>query len=72
MARVKTDPRAELTDDGAPTPLAQQQSSPIAENDIARRAYDRYLARGGEPGHALDDWLDAERELQQAVGSATE
>jgi len=71
MARAKTDP-TKLTDDSAPMPLAQQQASPIAENDIARRAYDLYLARGGEPGHALDDWLDAERELQQAVGLATE
>ena len=72
MARVKTDPRAKLADERAPTPPAQQQSWPTAEKDIARRAYDRYLARGGEPGHALDDWLDAERELQQAVGSVTE
>jgi len=49
----------------------QHQPSPIAESDVARRAYDRYLARGCEPGHALDDWLDAERELQQAAGSGT-
>jgi hypothetical protein len=71
MARAKTDPRAEHTEETASTPLAQQESSPIAENDIARRAYDRYLARGCEPGHDLDDWLDAERELQQSAGSAT-
>lgn len=71
MARTKTEPRAERTDESAPEQRVQQQSSPIAENEIARRAYDRYLARGCEPGHDLDDWLDAERELQQAVGSAT-
>jgi Protein of unknown function (DUF2934) len=71
MARAKTDQRVEQTEDGASKALAQQRSSPIAENDVARRAYDLYLARGCEPGHALDDWLDAERELQQAAGSAT-
>jgi hypothetical protein len=31
--------------------------------DIARRAYDLYLARGGESGHDVEDWLQAEREL---------
>ena len=29
-----------------------------------RRAYEIYEARGSAPGHALDDWLQAERELQ--------
>ena len=71
MARAKTAQRVEPNEDGASKALAQHQSSAIAENDIARRAYDRYLARGCEPGRALDDWLDAERELQQAAGSAT-
>jgi hypothetical protein len=30
---------------------------------IARRAHQIYLERGAAPGHALDDWLQAEREL---------
>ena len=30
---------------------------------IARRAFLLYLARGAQPGHELDDWLQAEREL---------
>lgn len=29
------------------------------------RAYELYLARGGEHGHDLDDWLRAESELRQ-------
>lgn len=70
MARAKTDQRVEQTDDGVSNAPAQQESSSIAENDIARRAYDRYLARGCVPGRDLDDWLDAERELQQAAGPA--
>jgi Protein of unknown function (DUF2934) len=33
------------------------------EQEIRIRAYEFYLERGGEPGHELDDWLEAEREL---------
>jgi hypothetical protein len=38
--------------------------------DISRRAYERYLARGGTDGSAMDDWLAAESELcaEGAVG----
>jgi hypothetical protein len=32
-------------------------------DEIARRAYEIYEARGREPGRATDDWLQAEREL---------
>jgi hypothetical protein len=39
------------------------QSSPNQE-DIRRRAYDLYLARGAGEGDAVDDWLKAEQELQ--------
>lgn len=38
----------------------------VAREDIARRAYEHYEERGGEPGHELDDWLRAERELQES------
>ena len=31
---------------------------------IARRAYELYLARGSEPGHEVEDWLQAEAELR--------
>lgn len=31
--------------------------------EIAERAYEIFLARGGEPDHDLDDWLQAESEL---------
>jgi len=34
-----------------------------SQEDIARRAHEISVARGGEPGHELDDWLQAEREL---------
>ena len=35
----------------------------VARDDIARRAYELYERRGAEPGHDLDDWLNAEVEL---------
>jgi hypothetical protein len=38
-------------------------AAPNAE-DVARRAYELYEARGGEPGADLDDWLKAESELR--------
>ena len=34
-----------------------------AADEIAQRAYEIFLARGEEPGHDLDDWLQAESEL---------
>jgi len=30
---------------------------------IAKRAHEIYESRGGEHGKALDDWLQAEREI---------
>jgi hypothetical protein len=32
-------------------------------DEIARRAYDLFVARGGEHGHDLEDWLEAESAL---------
>ena len=34
------------------------------EHEIRTRAYELYLARGAQPGHELEDWLQAERELR--------
>ena len=38
------------------------KSAPTHE-EIALRAYEIYLERGGAPGDALQDWTRAEREL---------
>jgi hypothetical protein len=35
------------------------------EGQIAARAYELYVQRGGEDGHDLEDWLTAEKELKQ-------
>ena len=34
------------------------------EDDIRHRAYERYLARGGNHGLHFNDWLEAEKELK--------
>ncbi len=37
------------------------------DEDIRRRAYEIYLERGQQPGRDLDDWLQAERELERGM-----
>jgi hypothetical protein len=47
-----------------------QPASPRAtrptQQQIAERAYQIYQERGGEEGHDLEDWLQAELELNEA------
>jgi hypothetical protein len=40
------------------------KSAPTHE-EIAKRSYELYLARGSLDGHAEDDWARAEAELQR-------
>ncbi len=35
----------------------------LSEEMIATRAHQRYVERGGEDGHDVEDWLAAEKEL---------
>ncbi len=37
------------------------------DEEIRCRAYEIYLERGERPGSELDDWLQAERELERGV-----
>jgi hypothetical protein len=39
----------------------------VRDQEIRRRAYEIYLERGQEPGLELDDWLQAERELEPTL-----
>ena len=55
-------------------PTAEMRRSESEEpfDAIARRAYEIYLSRGGGAhGHHIDDWLQAERELQVSAGRRT-
>jgi hypothetical protein len=52
-----------------PATAADSASAPAAAaepsmDDIRRRAYERYLARGGKHGQHFDDWVEAEKELR--------
>lgn len=44
-------------------PSVAVQGEHPAQDEIARRAYELYLERGGQDGHDVDDWLRAEAEL---------
>lgn len=47
-------------------PSAQDRESKpqfATETDIASRAYQLFIERGGEHGRDVDDWLVAQREL---------
>ena len=47
----------------ASSPPAKQASGPTNEQ-ISKRAYEIYQARGGSHGRHEDDWKQAERELK--------
>jgi hypothetical protein len=56
----------------AATPVAAHTSQPLSPCDdphilIAKRAYELYSERGYRHGYALDDWLDAEREILSQI-----
>ena len=66
-ARKQTQTMTEIepgTVAGAAT-LAPPSSStgPSRLDRITRRAYEIYERRGGQHGHSVDDWLQAEREI---------
>jgi hypothetical protein len=64
MARTN---RAERTtaDERAPKPPVTEHAA-VSDSEIARRAYELYLARGCEHGHDVEDWFQAERELRSS------
>jgi hypothetical protein len=45
-------------------PAKPEGAIEVTHDQIARRAYELYLARGDRQGDAVGDWLAAERELR--------
>jgi hypothetical protein len=45
-------------------PTIHTPKLPPTREQIRQRAHEIFVARGGEPGRELEDWLQAERELQ--------
>lgn len=52
------------TSNGAVPAVSIATSQPITAADIAARAYEIYLSRGGHHGRDLEDWLEAEASLR--------
>jgi hypothetical protein len=57
-----------------PTPAAAVvhlvQSETVADDAVATRAYEKYIARGGAHGRDEEDWAAAKKELTaEALGS---
>ena len=61
MANAKTDASSATAANRAQKLVARPATPTNA--DLAERAYEQYLARGGKHGHDVNDWLRAEREL---------
>ena len=55
------------TDPFAPEDSGDASAAAIDPERIASRAYELYMARGGQHGRALEDWLEAEQELLEAT-----
>jgi hypothetical protein len=56
---------------GTDTPFAEGKDDGLGENLrhrlISERAYARYFERGDSEGYHLDDWLEAEAEVDHMV-----
>lgn len=52
------------TADDRGTPASGAGDRRVTRDEIARRAYEIYTTRGRKPGHDIEDWLRAERELR--------
>ena len=48
-------------------PRVTEPVEPSLEFRIRMRAYDLYAERGKVDGHALNDWLQAEKEIETAI-----
>ena len=63
--------RTEIREPQATSSLAEtgevSAGNSARDEEIRRRAYEIYLERGQQPGHDIDDWLQAERELEREV-----
>jgi hypothetical protein len=43
------------------------EAKELLQADVARRAHELYVQRGGEDGHDVEDWLRAEKDLRNPV-----
>ena len=58
-------PKATRTTKTESRAIPAEIGNPVPDEEIRQRAYEIYLERGEQPDCDLDDWLQAERELQR-------
>lgn len=64
----RTEKRRQPVPDKRPRATAQRDRRELDWEQIARRAYERFEARGREHGRDQEDWFNAEQELRGARG----
>jgi hypothetical protein len=69
MAKHKEPTDAEIAAEAAAIYPDTNAGAPT-EDEIAVEAHAIYVSRGGEHGHDMDDWLEAERRVQSRRQSA--
>lgn len=63
VKKSSTKTSVEVPRQSAPTPLASSNGAGNLHARIQTRAYELYEQRGCYEGQALDDWVQAEREM---------
>jgi len=76
-SKAKTEPKFELTDEAghiissaSSRSIRWDEDNPNSDCNaeaVQLAAYFRAEARGFEPGHEMDDWLEAEKEIYSAT-----
>lgn len=64
QAKVPDVSPASADDRGLSATAVLGEGKRITADDIRRRAYELFTARGGTHGYDIEDWLKAERELR--------
>jgi hypothetical protein len=63
LSRTDTGPKEESSSKPPAKKLADavHLSETLFQERVAQKAYELFQRRGGEPGHDMEDWLEAER-----------
>ena len=69
--RSTSGPRRDARDSATSRPESEHTRPESRIERIVKRAHEIYQARGGEHGKALDDWLQAEREVDAEMEQQT-
>ena len=62
-SKAKTIGSTDPTQPGTAVEERERLMQSTREQEIRNRAYEIYLQRGAQPGHEVEDWLQAEREI---------